>query len=54
MTAEEDLVQIKIEILAREIARQTSPTSVLATAASPHEIARALYLTGWQPPRRSP
>ena len=45
-----EVVELKIERLALEIARQNSPTSVLSEASSPHEIARALYLLGWRPP----
>lgn len=46
-----NLAEVEIQKLAMEIAKQRSPYSTLATAASPHEIARALYLLGWQPPR---
>lgn len=54
MSTETNLVELQIERLAMEIARQKSPTSVLTVATSPHEIARALYLLGWQPPVVSP
>lgn len=50
MSTEANIVELQIARLAREIARQKSPTSVLTVASSPHEIARALYLTGWRPP----
>lgn len=40
----------QIHRLALAIAEQKRPESSLAIAATPHEIARALYLMGWQPP----
>ena len=46
----DELREIAILVLAEEIARQTRPESALAVAATPHEIARALYLLGWDPP----
>lgn len=44
------IAELEIARLAEEIARQRSPFSALDVAASPTEIARALYLTGWRPP----
>lgn len=52
MMADDLRVEVEIELLAREIALQRSPHSALEVAASPHEIARALFLTGWRPPIR--
>ena len=46
----DELREIAILVLSEEIARQTRPESALAVAATPHEIARALYLLGWDPP----
>lgn len=44
------VAEAEIHRLAGMIAQMKSPHSALSIAASPHEVARALYLLGWQPP----